>query len=861
MFAQKEKSIKGSLRGPYNELVTDASVLLKNQTGEIEAYTISDEQGNFLIVTPYRGNFTLQISHLLFNSASKKIVLTEAETVYKFDFHLLIKSNQLDEVVLQGQRAAAQLSGDTLRYNIGAFTNGGEEKLKDIINKLPGLEIDGNGKIRSEGKIIDHLLVNGKPFFGDNHKIAVENLGAKMVESVEILKNYETFSALKEIGTSNKTALNIDIKDKYQGKPTGDVEAFGAYDERYKLHSNLFLFSKATNISFIGDFNNTGQKPLSPIDFVLMDKSRKIMNEDDQKSSLKKSSDLPDFLFDNNNNNTDYRSGFGALNTVFTVSKNLSVEAFSIVNKERLAGRQFSERQFFSQNETILSEESIIDNNTALVNQTNINAEYKPSDKSLWTFDLDYRPKNDAYDTAINGTIASEEQITTQQIKNNGHSVSQNLGYSTLLAKKKLLSLNMYSVNVKESTKLNLNANRPLFELGNQINQELIEKEKTFGLFAKYVERFNKHLVKFNLGYHWNEGIFSERGISEENVANPRQNYFFIGFLLEKTEGFFQYELLANSRKYQTKFSEISNLDWFFLPSLKGKFVFSKTHYLSLDYARQVGFGNARQLNPFSYAIDYRNFRSNSEVLFEKPILNNRFSLQYSYFNLFSGTQLFLNSSYNKTENRIGFNNELSGIFNFSNMFNTPTNSIWANTFRFQTRINPIKTAFKLEFDYTRVLDNNTINNQINEAINNQYRIKPSLLSYFKDSWINYDLGIDFQLNKTQFALTNLENQIIRTTGFLNLNGTFAKKWDYEINNALNYYKASEISRNIHQLDFKLKYTNSTSSKFSFWVSGENMLNLSNVSIVDAVVLENSISTNVILQLPGYLGLGATYRF
>lgn len=171
-----------------------------------------------------------------------------------------------------------------------------------------------------------------------------------------------------------------------------------------------------------------------------------------------------------------------------------------------------------------------------------------------------------------------------------------------------------------------------------------------------------------------------------------------------------------------------------------------------------------------------------------------------------------------------------------------------------------IKTIFKVEIDYTHTILNNYVTAAINKATNKQYRIKPFLSSYFKDAWLNYEIGVDFEQNSTRFALTNLENKGSKTSPFVNLKGEFSKSWSYYIKNALSYYKTSTIDRNFHQLDFELRYANNK-SKLSYWVSGENILNITNTQIVEAVALQNSISRNIIYQVPRYIGVGVSYDF
>jgi hypothetical protein len=859
LFAQSEKNIAGKLTDKSNEVVAGASVLLKDQSGEIVTYAISDENGSYELSTQAEGIHRLEISHIAYALYAEPIELTNNKNTYSKNIVLQPNGDELEEVVIQGRKAMAIQNGDTLRYNLDAYTTGNEQKLKDIIEKLPGLEIDESGKIKSEGKVIDNLLVDGKPFFGDNHKIATDNLNAKMVDGIDVLKNYENFDAVKDINGSDETALNIQIKEEYQGKPTGNIEAYGAYDNRYRLHTNLFSFGKKHNLSFIGDINNTGQQPISLLDYIQMDKSDAIKSKEDEVSSISPNSDLPSFLQENNNR-VQQESKFGALNAAFSPSHNMAIEAFSILNVEDIKRKQFSEQTFFSQSQSINSEELIQDDKDFLINQNYLKAEYKPNANSILKYTFDYKPKQNEFFTNIDGEVQEVEQNTTQHIQNQGYNLGQNLGYTTRLDSNKLVSVNAFLSLMKNNTQLGLSSNQSLFEIGNTISQELENKSEEYGVYSNYTQRTKEHIIKFNLGYVWQKNKFYNTDLPNDQVSLNNRNYLYSGASIEKDEGFFQYKALINLRKYNNSFNGNENDAWLLLPMLESKLNFSKTHYLSFNYNRQVGFPDANQLNSFPYVRDYRNYRLSSTVDFSKPIINDRFGLQYFYFNLYSGTQILFNSLYNNTNNDIGVNNEVSGIFNYSNFLEVPYNRNWTNTLRFETRINPMKTTVKLKLNYSHIEFNNFLNGIQNKATNKQYKIKPSLASYFKDSWINYEIGLDYEHNNTLFDLTDLENELSKTSPFLTVKGEFSNNLSYSVNNAIAYFKTSTIERNFHQLDLELRY-NKDSSKFSYWVSGDNILNIESAQIVEAIAMQNSISRTIIDQMPGYIGAGVSYDF
>src|SRR5690606_39173760 len=141
--------------------------------------------------------------------------------------------------------------------------NGSELKLKDVVNKLPGLAIDEDGKIRYNGKIIDNLLFDGNEFFDRNHQIANDNITAKMIQKIELLTNYKNLSSIEDFEGNGKTALNIGIKDNYKKKFKGNITAESGIKKRYNLHGNLYNFGEETMFNLVANTNNINYSVLS----------------------------------------------------------------------------------------------------------------------------------------------------------------------------------------------------------------------------------------------------------------------------------------------------------------------------------------------------------------------------------------------------------------------------------------------------------------------------------------------------------------------------------------------------------------------------------------------------------------------
>src|SRR5690554_886415 len=241
LFSQ---SITGVVTDDSQSPISFASVqLIEITSNRIISFTQSDSKGNFSLKSE-NSSFPLKVkvSHLSYESQE---LILQSFSEEKLNIRLDLRANKIEDVVIESRAYDVIERNDTLKYNLKNLLNGSEIKLKDIVNKLPGLSIDSDGKIRFNGKTIDHLLLDGDEFFRENHQIANENITAEMIEKIELLKNYQDFSSIKNFETS-QIALNIGIKDGFKEKFKGNTELEGGYDKRYKSHNNLYNFGSKT---------------------------------------------------------------------------------------------------------------------------------------------------------------------------------------------------------------------------------------------------------------------------------------------------------------------------------------------------------------------------------------------------------------------------------------------------------------------------------------------------------------------------------------------------------------------------------------------------------------------------------------
>jgi 5-hydroxyisourate hydrolase-like protein (transthyretin family) len=187
-------------------------------------YTRTNADGDFVLTNFKVDTFTLIVEHPELEPKSYFIFGNEGNNEINIpSIKMNMKTKDLDEVVIFANKNPIFYRGDTLVYVADSFKVGQNAVVEDLLKKLPGLKIDENGQITSQGKEISQVLVDGDEFFGTDPTIATKNLAAKGVESVQV---YEKTNEDAKAGEDEKIqVLDLKLKDDakkgYFGKISG----------------------------------------------------------------------------------------------------------------------------------------------------------------------------------------------------------------------------------------------------------------------------------------------------------------------------------------------------------------------------------------------------------------------------------------------------------------------------------------------------------------------------------------------------------------------------------------------------------------------------------------------------------------
>ena len=85
--------------------------------------------------------------------------------------------------------------------------------MEDLLKKMPGVEVDSEGKITVNGKEVKKVMVDGKEFFSDDPKVASKNLPAKMIDKLQVLDKKSDMAQMTGFDDGEEeTVINLTVK-------------------------------------------------------------------------------------------------------------------------------------------------------------------------------------------------------------------------------------------------------------------------------------------------------------------------------------------------------------------------------------------------------------------------------------------------------------------------------------------------------------------------------------------------------------------------------------------------------------------------------------------------------------------------
>ncbi|AFU69021.1 CNA_B domain containing protein [Psychroflexus torquis ATCC 700755] len=846
--------VKDSLQTPL-EL---ANVVAINQaTSGLESYGITDANGNFKLQLGKNGSYKIQVSYIGMKTF-EEVLTTDENDITKV--YTLQTDKSLDEVEISYEMPVT-IRGDTLIYNADSFSDGTERKLEDILENLPGVEINENGQIEVEGKVVNKLMVNGKDFFDGDTKLAIKNIPSKAVDKIQVLRNYSEVGQLSGVrNNQDNVAMNIKLKDGKESFWFGNITAAAGTspeDELYLVQPKLFYYSPKYSLNFIGDINNTGEAALTRRDIRGFGGGFRAPSSNSG-TSINLGDNSLNFLT-NQDNALKIENKLATGNFSYSPKQSLDLSGFLIYNTSRILSKENSFVQY-TNSDLGIPDERTEQSSEERSNQglLKLSASYKPNFNNQLDYDVLARVSEDSQDQNILSSVIGN---TTQVDEVNPYSINQNLNYYYTLNENNIFALEAQHLIKDEDPFYNA-------RLGNDPNSEdpfdttaeaigLDTSLQTYNLTqdrriksnqldAKldYYNILNtKSNINFTLGtilsrQDFNSDIFQFLDDGSQFAPTPTFNNgratndvqynfsdIYLGVHYRVKVGKFTFTPGFSVHAYgnkNTQFGVTYEDNFFrFLPDFETRIQFKKSESLTLKYDMRNQFTDVTRL---AEGLVLNSFNS---IQFGEPelqnALSNNISLLYSSFNLFNYTNVFARAAYSSNIDQIRSLTNFENVIRTSTFFNSSFADENVSVFgRVQRTFGKVRATINTSFNYSKINQFIQGLQSLNEGFTQTYT--PGIRTNFK---VAPNVSFNYRYSITNNDQGSRETKFITNAPSIDFDAYIWKKVTFRTNYSYtNQDLGNGESQSFQNWDASLSYRKDRDAKWEYEIKATNLLDI-----------------------------------
>ncbi|MGM9760731.1 MAG: outer membrane beta-barrel protein [Parabacteroides sp.] len=251
-----------------NQPIEQATVRLLNpKDSSLVRGVASIANGSFTLKNVKKGSYLLNISFVGFDPLYKTVRVSGTSNPQQLGTLALADGSvQLGEALVIGKAAEISVRNDTVEYNAESYKVSEGAVLEDLLKKMPGVEVDSDGKVTVNGKEIKKVLIDGKEFFSDDPKVASKNLPSKMIDKIQVLDKKSDMALMTGFDDGEEeTVINLTVKPGMKQGWFGNAYAGYGSEDRYEGNAMVNRFINNDQITFMGGVNNTNNMGFSDL--------------------------------------------------------------------------------------------------------------------------------------------------------------------------------------------------------------------------------------------------------------------------------------------------------------------------------------------------------------------------------------------------------------------------------------------------------------------------------------------------------------------------------------------------------------------------------------------------------------------
>ena len=250
MQAQNAGTISGKVVDQKNVPVSYATIAIKEGAAVITG-GITDDNGDFQIKNLALKNYTVEVAFIGYTSITVKADLTNQKSLALPKITLIEEATQLQGVEVVQERSTVEQKIDRRVINVGRDLTTAGATASEIMNNIPSVNVDQDGKLSLRGNQNVRVLIDGRPTNIDPAQL-LKQIPSTSIKKIELITN----PSAKYNPEGMSGIINIVLHKNSNDGFNGSLNAGITFGEEPKFNNSLDMNYRTGKVNFFGNIGS-----------------------------------------------------------------------------------------------------------------------------------------------------------------------------------------------------------------------------------------------------------------------------------------------------------------------------------------------------------------------------------------------------------------------------------------------------------------------------------------------------------------------------------------------------------------------------------------------------------------------------
>jgi outer membrane receptor protein involved in Fe transport len=249
--AQNSGSVSGKITEKSNNAPISYATISIKDNGKVVTGVNTDDNGDFSIKNLALKNYTIEIQYIGFRKYIGSITLNENKKTATVNVSLEEEATQLKGVNIVSERSTIEQKIDRKVVTVGKDLTTAGASASDIMNNIPSVNVDQDGKLSLRGNDNVRVLIDGRPSNIDPAQL-LKQIPSTSIKKIELITNPSAKYNPEGMSGIINIILHKNTNTGFNGSYSGGI----TFGEVAKYNQSLDLNYKTGKVNFFG---NVGQ--------------------------------------------------------------------------------------------------------------------------------------------------------------------------------------------------------------------------------------------------------------------------------------------------------------------------------------------------------------------------------------------------------------------------------------------------------------------------------------------------------------------------------------------------------------------------------------------------------------------------